>query len=206
MRVTRIRRTLSLIVVLALVTSGASALIDVATVPAGATTTNVSVPSTAVLTDMGIALNAGQSVTITASGIVTIRSGPSPTTDETPDGNGETSSDGMSCSSVGAVAVAFPLGNVGRWSLIGEVGSGPLFEVGSSLAFTASASGDSSSGSTTTRSATTQAVGRPRSRRTTARSDSRRSRVRRPSPRRTPWARPSGTRVLRLPMPEGRCR
>ena len=103
--------------------------------PAGATTVTVAVNGVPAWTDTGIALTAGESVSISASGTIYIGNS------SVANGGVETP-DGAACSDLGSELLSFPLPSAPCWSLIGKIGAGPAFFVGSSASFSSSGSGE----------------------------------------------------------------
>ncbi len=86
-------------------------------VPSEPTLFNVAIPASSPWTDTGIMIKAGQNVSISASGTIFIAGSDN---GKSPDGGG-----GATCGLSGTVPSA------ACWSLIGRVGSGPVFAVGS---------------------------------------------------------------------------
>jgi hypothetical protein len=134
---TRTGYAMSIVAATAMVFAGMFAAL--ASTPAGAASVTMSVNPLQEFTDTGVLLTAGESVSVSATGAVQIRSGG---TSETPAGEGTVSADGTVCSSTGTSGPVFPLPNQACWSLIGQVGSGVIFEVGTHLSFTAPNSGE----------------------------------------------------------------
>jgi hypothetical protein len=94
-------------------------------------TPNFAVPGTQEWTDTGVMLNAGDALGITASGTVYI----DPSYPQGPDGD-------PSCTpaaNYSSQSSAFPAPNLACWSLVGRIGNGPPFEVGSSASLTTTA-------------------------------------------------------------------
>jgi hypothetical protein len=96
---------------------------------AAASGPGVTIPGNQAWTDTGKYLNAGDQVSIAASGAVTMGGGwaPLPPSGKNPN-----------CGTLGG----FPAGELPCWSLIGRVGDGPIFEVGNGRKITAQNSGE----------------------------------------------------------------
>ncbi|MGO9082572.1 MAG: hypothetical protein ACLQDY_26690 [Streptosporangiaceae bacterium] len=95
-----------------------------------ASTPDFTVPGTQKWTDTGVTLTAGDTLGITAAGQVYI----DPSYPQGPDGD-------PSCTpavNYSAASATFPAPNLACWSLVGRIGNGPPFEVGSSTSVTAS--------------------------------------------------------------------
>jgi hypothetical protein len=105
--------------------------------PATSAGTVVTVPAGLAWTDTGIALTAGQKVTVTAAGRIYIGALSNPALDyETPDGQ-----PWPVCAS--GTSLVFIAPGLPCWSLIGKIGpAGTPFKVGSSTYFTAASSGE----------------------------------------------------------------
>jgi hypothetical protein len=98
----------------------------------------VDVPANRVWTDTGIGLHAGDSVTVTASGTVTL-----PASQHipamTPAGSAVTCSAAVGL--YGPPAASAPAPEFPCWSLIGRIGAGDLISIGASAAFQAKTAG-----------------------------------------------------------------
>jgi hypothetical protein len=96
---------------------------------AAASGPGVTIPGNQAWTDTGKYLNAGDELSITASGAVVMGGGwaPLPPSGKNPN-----------CGTLGG----FPDGTLPCWSLIGRVGDGPIFEVGNGAKITAPNSGE----------------------------------------------------------------
>jgi RHS repeat-associated protein len=93
----------------------------------------VTVVLTEPLTDTGMHFQAGQNITITAGGILNWFTGTCPTCQNTPAGQ----SGGVCESLQGFFDPDFPC-----WSLIGQIGDGPLFEIGNGITMPVTQSGE----------------------------------------------------------------
>ena len=127
--------------------------------PAWATTVTVTVNGVSAWTDTGIALTAGESVSISASGTINIGNS------SVANGGIETP-DGAACSELGSELLSFPLPSAPCWSLIGRdrYRPGVLCRV-EHFTLLVGAAESCSWVRTTTTSATTPGAGLPTSRR-----------------------------------------
>jgi hypothetical protein len=94
--------------------------------------TTVSVPGAQPWTDTGVSVQAGDSVSITADGIIRI-AGSDP--GKTPDG-------APGCIATDSPTDSWEAPGLTCWSMIGQIGSNAAFEVGSNDTFTATSSGE----------------------------------------------------------------
>jgi alpha-tubulin suppressor-like RCC1 family protein len=101
------------------------------------TSTGFSIPANQPWTDTGTAITAGQQVRVNAFGEIYVGAESNPALDnQTPNGQ-----PWPACAT--GTVVTFTAPGLSCWSLIGEIGQGgPAFEVGSSITFTATASGE----------------------------------------------------------------
>jgi large repetitive protein len=137
------RTTRSAIALYLAVALGASAAFVAAAAPAGASSVTVTINPLVLYASTGVTVSPGDTVTISASGTVSVGNSDPNFQGLSPAGNlhENTAANGNGCLPDYPGANGFPLGSRPCWSLIGNIGGGAPFYVGTNTSFTASTGG-----------------------------------------------------------------